>query len=60
MRGNTAGPSADADTAEPAKGANGRNGATKHEAAGMTDEPPASPAKLHGLERARPARSAAG
>ena len=53
MRGDTAGP---ADSAEPTNGgnghANGGNGesAPKPAASAMTDEPPAVPAKLQGLE----------
>jgi ribonucleoside-diphosphate reductase alpha chain len=48
MRGDTAAPS------EPANGTNGGNGSPKPEAkpaaAALTDEPPAIPAKLQGLE----------
>jgi ribonucleoside-diphosphate reductase alpha chain len=50
MRGDTAGPPADGEKAEPENGANGGNGAAKPAAAALTDEPPAIPAKLHGLE----------
>ena len=55
MRGDTAGPAADseadADKPEPpANATNGGNGAPKPAAAALTDEPPAIPAKLHGLE----------
>jgi ribonucleoside-diphosphate reductase alpha chain len=55
MRGDTAGPAAEADAeAEkpepPANGTNGGNGAPKPAASALTDEPPAIPAKLHGLE----------
>jgi ribonucleoside-diphosphate reductase alpha chain len=55
MRGDTAGPAADseadAEPPEPAANAtNGGNGAPKPAAAALTDEPPAIPAKLHGLE----------
>jgi ribonucleoside-diphosphate reductase alpha chain len=50
MRGDTAGPPSDADKAEPENGANGGNGAPQPAAAALTDEPPAIPAKLHGLE----------
>jgi ribonucleoside-diphosphate reductase alpha chain len=53
MRGDTAGPPAP--PAEPAKGGNGGNGGNGHStpkpaAAALTDEPPAVPAKLQGLE----------
>ena len=55
MRGDTAGP---AEPAEPANGTNGGNGAPggkspaepKPATAALTDEPPAIPAKLQGLE----------
>jgi ribonucleoside-diphosphate reductase alpha chain len=57
MRGDTAGPAAEADAdadAEkpepPANGTNGGNGAPKPAGSALTDEPPAIPAKLHGLE----------
>ena len=50
MRGDTAGPPTDDEKAEPENGANGGNGAPKPAAAALTDEPPAIPAKLHGLE----------
>jgi ribonucleoside-diphosphate reductase alpha chain len=65
MRGDTAGP-ADADATEPANGTNGGNGhanggnggsgpsaeasTPKPAASALTDEPPAIPAKLQGLE----------
>jgi len=47
MRGDTAGPPAG--ESEPANGGNGHSTA-KPAAAAMTDEPPAVPAKLQGLE----------
>jgi ribonucleoside-diphosphate reductase alpha chain len=49
MRGDTAGPPAES---EPGNGGNGGSGhsAPKPAAAAMTDEPPAVPAKLQGLE----------
>ena len=53
MRGDTAGPPEPADeSAEPTNGGNGGNGHTtaKPAAAALTDEPPAIPAKLQGLE----------
>src|SRR5829696_625390 len=53
MRGDTAGPPAPAEeSAEPTDGGNGGNGHStpKPAAAAMTDEPPAIPAKLQGLE----------
>ncbi len=55
MRGDTAGPAddseADAGNPEPpASATNGDNAAPKPAAAALTDEPPAIPAKLHGLE----------
>ena len=63
MRGDTAGPpAAETDAAEPANGENGGNGGNGHStpsagagtakpaASALTDEPPAIPAKLHGLE----------
>ncbi len=62
MRGDTAGP-AEADAAEAEPGENGGNGGNGHSVAStreakeakpptaaLTDEPPAIPAKLHGLE----------
>ncbi len=53
MRGDTAGPPEPAEeSAEPTNGGNGGNGHTtaKPAAAALTDEPPAIPAKLQGLE----------
>ena len=60
MRGDTAGPPEPADeSAEPTNGGNGGNGGNGHStptasaqpaAAALTDEPPAIPAKLQGLE----------
>ena len=53
MRGDTAGPPEPAEEpAEPTNGGNGGNGHTtaKPAAAALTDEPPAIPAKLQGLE----------
>jgi ribonucleoside-diphosphate reductase alpha chain len=46
MRGDTATPPA----SEPANGTNGGNGHSKPPTSALTDEPPAIPAKLHGLE----------
>ena len=57
MRGDTAGPAAEAEAEqpEPGNGVNGGNGgstagAAKPAAAALTDEPPAIPAKLQGLD----------
>ena len=56
MRGDTAGPPEPAaESGEPANGGNGENGGNGHStpkpaAAALTDEPPAIPAKLQGLE----------
>jgi ribonucleoside-diphosphate reductase alpha chain len=72
LRGDTAGPSEEPDTSEPASGANGGNGSpkgggsssggakggsgagaasgAKPATSALTDEPPAHPAKLQGLE----------
>jgi ribonucleoside-diphosphate reductase alpha chain len=55
MRGDTAAPAPDADEPESANGTNGGNGGAGHAtakpaAAALTDEPPAIPAKLQGLE----------
>jgi ribonucleoside-diphosphate reductase alpha chain len=55
MRGDTAGPAAEGDPAEPTNGVNGGNGgatsgAATPAAAALTDEPPAIPAKLQGLD----------
>jgi ribonucleoside-diphosphate reductase alpha chain len=54
MRGDTAGPGAEAEAEppadKPANGANGGNGSPKPATAALTDEPPAIPAKLQGLE----------
>ena len=57
MRGDTAGPAAEAEAEqpEPSNGVNGGNGgstagAPKPAAAALTDEPPAIPAKLQGLD----------
>jgi ribonucleoside-diphosphate reductase alpha chain len=54
MRGDTAGPAAEGDQPEPANGAtNGGNGhaaEAKPAAAALTDEPPAIPARLQGLD----------
>jgi ribonucleoside-diphosphate reductase alpha chain len=55
MRGDTAGPAAESEQPEAGNGVNGGNGgstagATKPAAAALTDEPPAIPAKLQGLD----------
>jgi ribonucleoside-diphosphate reductase alpha chain len=48
LRGDTAGPAAEGDQPEPTNGGNGQ--AAKPAAAALTDEPPAIPAKLQGLD----------
>jgi ribonucleoside-diphosphate reductase alpha chain len=54
MRDDTAGPADPAASAEPANGTSGGNGSAKPEAkpaaSALTDEPPAIPAKLQGLD----------